>query len=200
MTTLLLVRHGETDWNATRRIQGSSDVPLNWNGLAQARTVAQQLAERFAEERPLVVSSDLSRARETAEVIAAALGVDAPDTYPQLRERAYGVAEGLTDDEYLARFGAWDRENIEGAESVAHLRHRAVAGVRRIVRDARRHHAPRDVPVIAVAHGGLISELIRHASGGALPLPGERLANASVHEFRVERDRLSVLAYAAVPR
>lgn len=200
MTTLLLVRHGETDWNATRRIQGSSDVPLNWTGLAQAQATADRLAERFAGVRPVVVASDLSRARETAEIIATTLGVDAPALYPQLRERSYGVAEGLTDEEYIARFGAWDRENIEGAETTVQLRHRALGGIRRVVRDARRLHAPVDVPVIAVAHGALIGEVIRHASGDTLPLPGERLANASVHEFRVERDRLAVLSYAAVAR
>ncbi len=199
MTTLLLVRHGETDWNAARRIQGSTDIPLNETGRAQARATAEVLAERFADAAPIVVSSDLSRARETAEIIAAALGVPGPQTYPQLRERAYGVAEGLTIDEYHERFGAWDRENVPDAETSAHLRRRAVGAVRTVVRDARRRHAPRDVPVIAVAHGALISQFIRHASGDALPLPGERLANASIHEFVVARHHVSVRSYAAVP-
>lgn len=199
MTTLLLVRHGETDWNAARRIQGSTDIPLNDTGRAQARETAAQLTARFAGIRPLVVASDLSRARETAEIIAAALGVEAPRTYVPLRERAYGVAEGLTIEEFRTRFGAWDGNNVPGAETPPHLRRRAVAAVRRVVRDARRLHAPHDVPVIAVSHGALISQLIRHASGGDLPLPGERLANASTHEFRVERHHLSVLSYTAVP-
>ncbi len=192
------MRHGETDWNAARRIQGSTDIPLNDTGRAQARETAAALAEQFAGQQPLVVSSDLSRARETAEIIAAALGVAAPRLYPQLRERPYGVAEGLTDTEYRERFGEFNRDNVPEAESTAHLRARAVSAVRRVVRDARRQHAPADVPVIAVAHGALIGQLIRHASGDTLPLPGERLANASTHEFLVERDRLSVLSYAAV--
>lgn len=199
MTTLLLVRHGETDWNAARRVQGSTDIPLNDTGRAQARETAATLAERFAGTSPIVVSSDLSRARETAEIIATVLGVDMPRTYSQLRERAYGVAEGLTVEEYHEQFGAWDRENVPNAETSAHLRRRGVAAIRLVVRDARRRHAPRDMPVIAVAHGALISQLIRHASGDTLPLAGERLANASTHEFVVERDRLSVRSYAAVP-
>ncbi|GAA3020894.1 histidine phosphatase family protein [Microbacterium dextranolyticum] len=198
MTTLLLVRHGETDWNATRRIQGSTDIPLNDTGRAQAHETAAALAARYAGESPVVVSSDLSRARETAGIIAAALGVPVSRTYPQLRERAYGQAEGLTDVEYRERFGDFGRDNVPDAETNGHLRTRAVAGVRRAVRDARRDHAPIDVPVIAVAHGGLIGQLIRHASGDALPLPGERLANASTHEFRVERDRIGLISYAAV--
>ena len=122
-----------------------------------------------------------------------------PRIYPQLRERSYGVAEGMTIEEYLERFGAFDRENVPEAESTPHLRARAVSAARRVVRDARRSHAPQDVPVIAVAHGALIGQLIRHASGDTLPLAGERLANASTHTFLVERDRLGVLSYAAVP-
>ena len=199
MTTLLLVRHGETDWNAARRIQGSSDIPLNDTGRAQARETAAALVEQVGDRHPFLASSDLSRARETAQIIAHALGVDGPRTYPELRERAYGDAEGMTDTEVIARYGGWLHDDIPGAENSPQLRARALSGVRRVVRDARRLHAPRDVPVIAVAHGGVIAELIRHASGGELPLPGERLANASMHTFRVERDRISVLSYAAIP-
>lgn len=199
MTTLLLVRHGETDWNAQRRVQGSTDIPLNDTGRAQALASAAALADRFRGDRPFIASSDLSRASETAEIIAAALGADAPRIYPQLRERAYGVAEGLTDTEYRERFGEFNRDNVPEAETTAHLRARAVAAARRVVRDARRQHAPSDRPVIAVAHGALIGQLIRHASGDTLPLAGERLANASTHAFLVERDRLSVLSYAGIP-
>ena len=203
MTTLLLVRHGETDWNAARRIQGSTDIPLNDTGRAQARGTATGLAERMAEQyggvRPIVVSSDLSRAHETAQIIAAELGTDVAHAYPQLRERSYGVAEGITVDEYRARFGEFNRDNVPEAESDDALRIRAVDALRRIARDVRRSHAPADVPVIAVSHGAFIAQLIRHASAGQFPLAGERLANASTHAFRVERDRLSVLSYMAVP-
>lgn len=203
MTTLVLVRHGETDWNAARRIQGSTDIPLNDTGRGQARETAAALADRFGAGAsgpvPFIASSDLSRARETAQIIADALGAPGPHIYRQLRERSYGVAEGMTIEEYLERFGAFDRENVPEAESTPHLRARAVSAARRVVRDARRSHAPQDIPVIAVAHGALIGQLIRHASGDTLPLPGERLANASTHTFLVERDRLGVLSYAAVP-
>ena len=82
MTTLLLVRHGETDWNAARRIQGSTDIPLNDTGREQARATAASLAAQFAGQSPVVVSSDLARARETAEIIAEALGVPGPDDVP----------------------------------------------------------------------------------------------------------------------
>lgn len=197
MTFLTLVRHGQTDWNLARRIQGTTDVPLNETGREQARDAAAALRRDLADEGPpILVASDLSRARETAEIIAAELGLDAPRLYPELRERAYGEAEGVLVEEFGERFGGWDRDRIPGAESRTDLRRRGVRAVRRVVRDVRRDTAPTPVAVIAVSHGALISELIRHASGDSLPLPGERLGNGSLHRFVVERDSISLLSYA----
>lgn len=193
MTTLILVRHGETDWNAARRIQGSTDIRLNANGRAQARDAAAALRVLVGESAAMLVASDLSRAAETARIIGEELGLGEPVSYAGLRERHYGTAEGLTDTEYIARFGSWDRDEIAGAEPRPQLRRRALAAVRTVVADARRRHAPADVPVIAVSHGALIGELIRHASGDSLPLPGTRIANGSAHTFQVSRDHLRLL-------
>ncbi|MBF4561006.1 histidine phosphatase family protein [Microbacterium sp. VKM Ac-2870] len=200
MTTLILVRHGETDWNAARRIQGSTDIALNDTGRAQARELAERLRGELAGAGRLVVSaSDLSRAAETAQIIAARLGVDPPRTYRQLRERSYGIAEGVSVDEMRRRWGSWADADIPEAESWPDVRRRALAGLQRAVRDARRETAPSGPTVIVVTHGALIREVIRHASSGAFPHEGERLANASTHTFLLERDRLSVRSYAAVP-
>ena len=106
MTHLTLIRHGETDWNRARLIQGSTDIPLNETGRAQARQTAERL--RGALEDPTaarIVSSDLSRARETAQIIADQWGSEAPLAYSALRERAYGEAEGLTVDDFAVRWG-----------------------------------------------------------------------------------------------
>jgi len=200
VTTLILVRHGETDWNAARRIQGSTDIPLNDTGRAQAREVAERLREELEGVGPVVVaSSDLSRAAETAQIIASTLGVAAPRTYRQLRERSYGVAEGAGVDEFRERWGEWAQAEVPDAESWAQVRQRALAGLQRAVRDARRATAPLGPTLVMVSHGALIREVIRHASAGAFPHEGERLANASTHTFLLERDRLSVRSYAAVP-
>lgn len=200
MTTLILVRHGETDWNATRRIQGSTDIALNDTGRAQARELADRLRGELADAGPVVVSaSDLSRAVETAQIIAETLGVDAPRTYRQLRERSYGVAEGASVEEMHRRWGGWADADIPDAESWPDVRRRALAGLQRAVRDARRETAPSAPTVVVVTHGALIREVIRHASSGAFPHEGERLANASTHTFLLERDRLSVRSYDAVP-
>lgn len=197
MTILTLVRHGETDWNRERRIQGSTDIPLNDTGRGQARDAAARLRETLDTATPVVVvSSDLSRARETAEIIAHELGSAAPHAYRELRERAYGEAEGVSAEEFLARWGEWSTAEIPGAEPWPDVRHRALRGLQRSVRDARRITAPQPVSLVVVAHGALIREVLRHASGGEFPRPGERLANGSAHPILFERERLSMLSAA----
>lgn len=199
MTTLTLVRHGETDWNARRLIQGSTDIPLNDTGRRQARDTAELLRGRI-DDAPLVVSSsDLSRASETASIIAETLGVSAPRTYRDLRERGYGDAEGVGVDEFRDRWGSWQDAVVPNAEAWADVRVRAIAGLRRVIRDARQETFPAAPSLIVVSHGALIRELIRHATGGAFPADGERLANGSAHTFLMERDRLSLIDYVGIP-
>ncbi|WP_405372752.1 MULTISPECIES: histidine phosphatase family protein [unclassified Microbacterium] len=201
MTTLTLVRHGETDWNLHRRIQGSTDIPLNDTGRAQARAAALEIAElpRDHDVPVFLASSDLSRARETAEIIGEVLGIEGPRTYPALRERAYGDAEGVTDTEFLDRWGPWNTAVIPNAEEWDAVTVRAIDGIRRLVADARRATAPRAPEIIVVAHGGLIRAVLRHATAGAFPEDGVKLRNGSRHTLLVERDRLRVIASAVVP-
>ena len=136
MTTLLLVRHGETDWNAGRRWQGHTDVPLNARGRAQAAALAEELA---ADPPSAIYTSDLSRARETAEIVGTQLGVPVI-LEPRLREIHVGSREGLTAEEVGDR--EWDGE--------PHAEHgvRVLAAVRDV---AAAHPNGR---VLVVAHGG----------------------------------------------
>jgi broad specificity phosphatase PhoE len=190
VTLLTLVRHGETDWNRDRRIQGSTDIPLNDTGRAQARTAAGTLSGE------IIVSSDLSRARETAQIIAAQLGLPEPRAYRELRERSYGEAEGVEAAEFIRRWGEWHSAEIPGAEPWPHLRSRALRALARVVQDARRTTAPAAASVIVVTHGALIRELLRHATGGELPPNGVRLPNGSAYTVLYERERLQLLSYA----
>ncbi|TQJ32261.1 histidine phosphatase family protein [Microbacterium sp. SLBN-146] len=196
MTTIILVRHGETDWNRDRRIQGRTDIPLNETGREQARHAASALREQLGGIAPVVVSSDLSRAEETASIIAESLGVDVSRTYADLRERAYGDAEGVSTSEFFSRWGDWYSADVPGAESRDDLRERALTALRRVVRDARRDTAPVSPTVVIVAHGALIREVILHATAGELPPAGERLANGASFSFLLERERLSIRSYA----
>ncbi len=199
MTTVTLVRHGETDWNRERRIQGSTDIPLNDTGRDQARAVGSLLRDRFADaQRVVVAASDLSRAHETAAIIADALGVGPPTTYADLRERGYGEAEGTQVDDFHARWGEWSVAQVPGAEPWPDLRSRALRGLQAAARDARRATWPTAPELVVVAHGALIREVIRHATGGAFPASGVRLENGSTHTFLLERDRLSILESATL--
>src|SRR5579859_829005 len=105
---LYIGRHGETDWNAQARWQGHTDVPLNEVGRAQARALASTLRAAGASALAAVVASDLARAKETAHIVAAELGVRLAYVDPDLRERAIGLFEGLTGQECEVRHpDAW---------------------------------------------------------------------------------------------
>src|ERR1700710_2846679 len=101
MTSLSLVRHGETDWNAQRRIQGSTDIPLNDIGRRQAETTGRLLARRAWDG---IYSSPLSRAYDTANIIAGELGMPSPERVDAIVERNYGEAEGLNWEQIEERF------------------------------------------------------------------------------------------------
>jgi probable phosphoglycerate mutase len=199
VTALILIRHGETDWNRDRRIQGTTDIPLNDTGRAQARETAEALRARLDPAIPVtVVSSDLARARETAEIIATALDAEGPRVYPGLRERRYGEAEGMDVEEFRTRWGDWRAAEVPGAESWAELRQRALGALDAAVRDHREATGSTGATLIVVAHGALIREVIRYASDGALPPEGERLANGSAHDFVHGDEGLRLVAYAGI--
>ncbi|ROP66221.1 putative phosphoglycerate mutase [Curtobacterium sp. PhB130] len=178
MTTLLyLVRHGETDWNKQRRIQGSTDIPLNDTGRSQATETAGLLARRSFDA---VVASPLVRAYETGSIIATRLGLPAPTTYPGLAERSYGEAEGLTDDEVLANY---PHDDIPGRESRAALLDRVTETLGEI---AVRY----DGGVIVVAtHGAVIRSVVNAAAPGTADRHHTPIRNGSVHSFRWDPER-----------
>jgi broad specificity phosphatase PhoE len=145
MTKLLLVRHGETGWNAEGRWQGHADIPLN----ARGREQALQLAERLAGERiEAIYTSDLSRARDTADIVGTRLGIPVISD-PDLREIDVGPIEGLTAEE-AQRFEGW-----HGEPKDAHTA-RTLAAIDRI---ARRHPNER---VLVVTHGGSMRRVHEH--------------------------------------
>lgn len=167
MTTLLFVRHGETDWNRAGRFQGSQDIPLNDEGRAQARRLARQ----WDQGGDLVVASPLSRARETAEILASSLGFSVLTFDPRLIERSYGMGEGLTVAERQER---WPDGQVPGIETVEALRARAQAFLEAVTLE---HPGRR---VVAVSHGGFINAVLSLVSGGALGTGKTLLGNASV--------------------
>lgn len=180
-TLLCLIRHGETAWNAERRIQGQLDIPLNATGAIQARATAAALA---AERFDAAFCSDLSRAHDTARAVADTLGLDlTPD--PQLRERHYGLFQGLTYAEAeqrhpqdFARHSARDPDYAfpDGGESLAAFALRVEAVLARI---AALHAGAR---VLVVTHGGVLDVAHRLATGKPLSQPRDfALPNAALN-------------------
>jgi uncharacterized phosphatase len=171
MTELCFIRHGQTDWNARELTQGSSDIPLNETGRDQARATAELIAD---ERWDAIYTSPLSRAAETAAIIAARLGLPDPSPRADLRERAFGEAEGLDIVERKARFQG---RPVPGAEPWDDVLIRSIRALETIRDDEK------DRRVIVVAHGGVINALLKHLSGGELG-PGKTiLRNASASLF-----------------
>lgn len=195
MAYVTLIRHGQTDWNLAGRIQGGTDIPLNDTGRRQARDAAATLEARGP---LLLASSDLARARETAEIIGAERGWGAPLQIAELREREYGAAEGTLVSEFAATFGPWESALPDGAETAEDLLARGTLGLQRLAKAARRVAAPQTVHVIAVSHGALIRTLVRHISKDTLPAEGTRIENGSAHTFLVDRHGIRLLAPALV--
>lgn len=153
MTTLLLVRHGETDWNAEGRLQGHTDRPLSDYGRRQAQQLAEEL-ER--EEIDAIYSSDLARARETAQIVGERLALPV-ELDPELREKDWGTWEGLTAVER-------DRVEFAGESTEAHQERM----LRALARISERH--PGDGRVLVVTHGGSMRRVQTAAMGLALPV------------------------------
>ena len=174
---LYLVRHGETAWNAEGRLQGSTDVPLNDTGRAQARTLAAAFA-RFGIAH--VFTSDLVRSRETGSIIAEHLGLGEPAVEPDLRERRFGIFEGLTRDEIHTRYPdewrAWTgRTHMPaGGEPVESSVGRMRAALERVFAQA-------TGPALVISHGGIMRLWLSDLAGHLLP----NIANGAT--FVVER-------------
>lgn len=170
MKRLVVIRHGETDWNVERRLQGAADIHLNQRGRAQARAAAATLARELVS--PLIVSSPLVRAVDTANALASAAGAEV-EVDERLAERTYGVWEGLTSAERRASHpeasATWESGH-EPAELEGYERHATVAARMRGALDSWSDSAAEDL--VFVTHGSsgrmLILDLMQLPLNSAL--------------------------------
>lgn len=170
---LCFVRHGETEWNAERRMQGHIDVALNPHGQAQAAAAGRWLAGHPVRA---IYSSDLQRAWMTAEAIGAALGIS-PQPVRELRERCMGMFEGLTYDDarqrHPAEFAAFDGRDpdfdLQTGESLRQMHARITT---KIVELEARH---RGELIVVVLHGGVLDIINRFVRGNPLETPRDFL-------------------------
>ncbi|MCS0589073.1 histidine phosphatase family protein [Massilia norwichensis] len=198
---IILIRHGETAWNAERRLQGHLDIPLNAEGERQARLLAGALA---AEPIDLIVSSDLQRARQTAQAVATLRGMPL-QIEPGLRERCYGGFEGLLYSEieqrFPAEFAAWQARDVDAilptgkncGESFRQFYARATTAILGLAQA----HAGQTIAM--VAHGGVLECAYRMALDLPLETPRDfKVFNASINRFHLEEGRLVLDSWGEV--
>jgi uncharacterized phosphatase len=181
MTNLYLVRHGETDWNKARRIQGSTDIPLNDTGRAQAATAGALLGRR---QWHTIIASPLSRAFETAQIIAGEVGLPTPTPNAALVERRYGEAEGLDYRQVDALYP--DAAEVPGRESRDEVMERVVPALLAI---AAQHPGEN---VIIVSHGGVIRAVLAAIDPNNVH---GTITNGSIHSVRVADGSLELIAF-----
>lgn len=164
-----LVRHGVTAWNMAGRIQGATDIPLSAEGERQALLLADRLRREPATWDG-IVSSDLMRAKRTAELIAERLALPLVSD-ALLRERSFGEAEGTTEDERVARWGADWRGRVPGQESDEQVRARGLAFVESFTASR-----PGESWLV-VTHGSFLAQLLHALDSG---VDDSRIANLSL--------------------
>ena len=183
-TRIVAIRHGETAWNASTRIQGHTDIPLNEHGQRQAQLLAQALAQ--ADPLDAIYSSDLQRALATAQALAEQTGARLV-THVGLRERAFGDFEGrsfaqieqeMPEQAQLWRTRVPDWTPPGGGESLLVMQQRVMATVNALAQQ----HPGQQIAV--VAHGGVLDLLYRAATQQSLQAPRSwALGNAAINRL-----------------
>ena len=181
-TRICIIRHGETDWNVQKRIQGHTDVPLNEVGRTQALAMAFNAAhQRFH----AIYSSDLIRTVETARMLAQREDQEVK-LLPQLRERHYGIFQGMTAaqgaERYPSAYAHYQARDLdydfESGESLRQFAHRVTDGIEWMVR----HHTGQTIA--AVSHSGVLDIIYRRATGRPLHTPRDfKIPNCALNWF-----------------
>ena len=194
-TTLVLIRHGETEWNREGRIQGHRDSALTPEGIAQAQACAIRLKD---EEFDHVVASDLQRVRHTAALLLAGRELSIL-LDPALRERCYGIGEGLTYSEldamhaeFISSVRVTDPDfAMEGSESRRQFYTRVTTAVRRLVEE---HVGKR---VLVVTHGGVLGMIYRWLNGMHIASPHKvAIPNVAYNRVTVAGEAWTIEAWA----
>jgi probable phosphoglycerate mutase len=202
MTEIWLVRHGETPWNAERRVQGWEDIGLNETGIEQARALGRHIKNLTQAGQGLdaVYTSDLKRAHATAQTVAHEVGLPL-NIHKGVRERHFGVLQGLVYDEMDAHApeaaAIWRARDpnaeLPGGESLGFFYTRVIEAINEI---AARHVGQR---VMVVSHGGAMDIVWRHANQVSLQAPRQApLLNASLNRLNVSPEGWSVIRWGDV--
>lgn len=176
MTTICLIRHGETDWNKVGRIQGTTDVPLNNTGISQAQACGDHLKKA---DWDVIVTSPLERARHTAAIINENLSLPLVEM-AEFQEKHFGKAEGLTAQE---RYGLYPDKNYPGQEQPDAFRSRLVRGLTQL------NEQFAGKRVLVVAHGGVIHTILEQLAFGEFDASAVRLQNGGMNRLQYTEQR-----------
>ncbi|MFE4523717.1 histidine phosphatase family protein [Cytobacillus firmus] len=182
MTTICLVRHGETDWNLKGKLQGRTDIPLNEAGILQAEECSEYL-KSFVWDA--LVTSPLMRAKQTAEIINIKIKVPLIEM-EEFLERNYGDAEGLTLEE---RMRVYPDKIYPNQEDQVSLRNRVMSGIEKIVEDFGERR------ILLVAHGAIINGILANLSNGEIGSGKTKLMNACISSIHFHQEEWKIENY-----
>ncbi|MEI3604965.1 histidine phosphatase family protein [Pseudogracilibacillus sp. SE30717A] len=182
MTSICLIRHGETDWNKEGKIQGKTDIPLNETGRLQAEKSAVFLSRS---KWDIIITSPLIRAKHTAEIINKKLHLPIIEMV-DFEERNYGEAEGLTPEERKRMFPTREYPNEEKREFVIE---RVMRGIQSIL------ETYPNKKVLLVAHGGVINLILATLSNGEIGTGKTKLTNACISNIYYHENSWQIKDY-----
>ncbi|MDO6447916.1 histidine phosphatase family protein [Oceanobacillus profundus] len=194
---LFLVRHGETEWNLHKRLQGQQDIPLSEVGVNQAR----ELGLHFQNQHIVfehVYTSDLLRAHQTAQLITKGMSISKFTIEPNLRERFYGELEGEYIDDIVKLMPDYDKnfgvKMQYGIESLEDMQKRMVSILTSIAK------VTEGSPTLIVSHGGSINALLHYITKGEMGTGKGKLANTSFTRLQWSNQTFHVQAYNETSR
>ncbi len=187
---ILLVRHGQTNWNLENRLQGREDIPLNDTGRSQAKLCAQSLS---SETWNTIYTSPLSRSKETAQIISDYTNHPPVIIEPLLTEREMGKGSGMIWKDLKTHYPNYPQEIPEGMEPLDQLCLRMEQALHTCIgKSAKNNHN-----IILVSHGGSINALLYHLSGGTIGTGITYLKNTCISrlEYDLSKNQLALCEY-----
>jgi uncharacterized phosphatase len=183
MTAICLIRHGETDWNLQRKLQGSTDIPLNETGIEQARKTGEHLKDT---EWDIIVASPLIRAKKTAEIINEFLNLPIIEM-EEFKERDFGDAEGMSLEERTTK--KYNTKNYPNQQNIEEFTERLMTGLSKVQKQFP------GKKVLVVAHGGAIQTILTTVSNGEINLDNTPLVNACISNIQFAEEAWKVTNY-----
>jgi len=180
---ICIIRHGETDWNKEKRLQGREDIPLNEEGIYQIKNTIEYFKKY---KWDMIITSPLSRAKKSAEIIAEGIGLTDIIEEENFTERDFGEASGMTEEEMKKSF---PEGKISGIENIEELKQRVFNSIKQYIK---MHYGKN---MIIVSHGGAINALLSYLSNNEIGSGKTILANACINILKYNENDVKIKFY-----